>query len=172
MYLVCDGLARLLAPILPVTADDLWLHMPGARSASVHLEEFPRVARFIDRDLVSTWERLLRVREDVNAALEQKRKDKIIGTSLGARVVIEATGRVAALLEEHRPWLPTLFIVSEVVLHAGRTDEPDRLRVEVEKASGLKCERCWRYVSSLRTEPDWSGLCDRCVEALAEAVNR
>ncbi len=172
MYLICDGLARLLAPILPVTADDLWLHMPGTRSASVHLEEFPRVAPFTDRDLVNTWERLLRVREDVNAALEQKRKDKIIGTSLGARVVIEATGPVATLLEEHRAWLPTLFIVSEVVLDAGRTDGPDQLRVEVEKAPGLKCERCWRYVPRLRTEPDWSGLCDRCVEALAEAVNR
>ena len=43
MYLMCDGLARLLAPILPVTADDLWRYMPGQRIGSVHLEEFPAV---------------------------------------------------------------------------------------------------------------------------------
>jgi isoleucyl-tRNA synthetase len=43
MFLICDGLAKLLAPILPVTADTLWLHLPGTRSASVHLESFPDV---------------------------------------------------------------------------------------------------------------------------------
>ena len=101
MYLICDGLARLLAPILPVTADDLWRHLPGRRSASVHLEEFPngrRVRR--PRAARRRGSRLLDVREAVNAALEQKRKDKVIGTSLGARVVIAASGPVGALLEQ------------------------------------------------------------------------
>jgi isoleucyl-tRNA synthetase len=64
-----------------------------------------------------------------------------------------------------------LFIVSELALRLGSTDGPDELRVEVEKASGVKCDRCWRYVPAVRTEPDWAGICDRCVEALAEPVN-
>ena len=89
MYVICEGLAKLLAPILPVTADDLWRHIPGARSASVHLEDFPRVDGLIDTALLDEWDDLLSVREQVNAALEQKRKDKIIGTSLGARVVLK-----------------------------------------------------------------------------------
>ncbi len=92
MYIICDGLAKLLAPILPVTADDLWRHIPGSRSASVHLEEFPRVEGLIDQALLDEWDELLNVREQVNAALEQKRKDKIIGTSLGARVAPAGTG--------------------------------------------------------------------------------
>ena len=172
MYLIGDGLARLLAPILPVTADDLWRHLPGTRSASVHLEAFPEVGRYADADLMGTWERLMRVREEVNAALERKRKDKVIGNSLGARVIITTTGPVGRLLEDHRALLPMLFIVSDLALHVGPTEGADQIRVEVEKAPGVKCERCWRYVPSTRTEPDWAGLCDRCVDALAAPVNR
>jgi isoleucyl-tRNA synthetase len=64
-----------------------------------------------------------------------------------------------------------LFIVSDVTLDLGPTDGPDDVRVVVERATGVKCERCWRYVPSLTTEPDRAGICDRCVEALAETVN-
>jgi isoleucyl-tRNA synthetase len=171
MFVMCDGLARLLAPILPVTADDMWRHMPGSRSASVHLENFPQPATWSNAELIGTWARLLEVRETVNAALETKRKDKVIGNSLGARVVITASGPIAALLARHREELPSLFIVSEIDLQVGATEGTDEVRVEVEKAPGVKCERCWRYVPAVRTEPDWAGICDRCVEALAETVN-
>ncbi len=171
MYVMCDGLARLLAPILPVTADDLWRHMPGSRSASVHLERFPDAATWADDAVQGTWERLLAVRETVNAALEAKRKDKVIGNSLGARVTIRASGPIGALLERYRDDLPTLFIVSELDLQVGSTEGADEVRVEVDKAAGVKCERCWRYVPAVRTEPDWAGICDRCVDALAETVN-
>ncbi len=177
MYLISDGLARLLAPILPVTADQLWQHVPGRRAESVHLEEFPNVEAFTDTPLLATWESLLGVRETVNAALEQKRKDKVIGTSLGARVVIAASGPVGALLESHRADLPMLFNVSDVelTLVAGFSEQDPaytaNVRVEVEKAPGVKCARCWRFVPSVRTEPDCAGICDRCVEALAGLVN-
>jgi isoleucyl-tRNA synthetase len=169
MYVICDGLSRLLAPILPVTADDLWRHLPGTRSASVHLETFAPIEAYVDREHLQTWERLLKVREDVNAALEQKRKEKTIGTSLGARVVVTATGPVGALLDAHRDLLPMLFIVSDLDLRVGNATVPDAIQVEVEKAQGVKCERCWRWVPSVRTEPEQAGICGRCVEALAEA---
>ena len=171
MYLMADGLARLLAPVLPVTADELWRFLPGRRSASVHLEEFPEVSRLADRDVLGSWERLMAVRDQVNAALEAKRKDKVIGNSLGARVTITAAGPIGALLDRHRADLPMLFIVSDIDLRIGSADGADEVRVEVEKAPGVKCERCWRFVPAVRTEPDWAGICDRCVEALAEPVN-
>jgi isoleucyl-tRNA synthetase len=171
MYLICDGLARLLGPLLPVTADELWRHVPGTRSASVHLEDFPQVEPILAPALVAEWERLMDVRDRVNAALEEKRKEKIIGTSLGARVRITARGPTAQLLDAHRHELPMLFIVSDVTLAGGDAGGGDDLRIEVEKAPGVKCERCWRYVPRVRTEPDWAGICDRCVEALAEPVN-
>jgi isoleucyl-tRNA synthetase len=170
MYHVCDGLARLLAPILPVTADDLWRHLPGPREESVHLARFPEVAGFADRDLMGPWERLLEVRAQVNAALEAKRKAKEIGTSLGAKVVLTARGPVAALLEQYVADLPMIFIVSDVVLHAGATEGADEVDVTVERAPGVKCERCWRYVPETRPEPDLAGLCTRCVDALGDRV--
>jgi len=165
MYLICDGLARLLAPILPVTADDLWRRMPGKREDSVHLADFPRVEGYVDQPLVKEWERLLGVREVVNAALEQKRKDKVIGTALGAHVQVTARNGLGALLEHHRLELPMLFNVSEVSLSVEAQGAD--LRVTVERARGVKCARCWRFVPSVRTEPQWEGICDRCVEALA-----
>jgi isoleucyl-tRNA synthetase len=171
MFLISDGLARLIAPILPVTADDLWRHLPGQRLESVHLDQFPHVDDLLAPEVVSVWDRLMAVRDQVNAALEEKRKNKIIGNSLGASVLLTATGPISALLEQYREQLPTLFIVSDLTLNLGDATGADQVRVDVGKASGVKCERCWRYVPSVRTEPDWSGICDRCVGALAEPVN-
>jgi isoleucyl-tRNA synthetase len=171
MYLMCDGLARLLAPILPVTADELWRHMPGRRPPSVHLEDFPDVTRLLAPALVAEWDRLMEIRDRVNAALEEKRREKLIGTSLGARVTMTAAGPIARLLEAHRDELAMLFIVSHVALLVSGTDGADDVRIAVEKAPGVRCERCWRYVPRVRSEPDWAGICDRCVEALAEPVN-
>jgi isoleucyl-tRNA synthetase len=171
MYLISEGLARLLAPILPVTADQLWQHIPGRRSWSIHLEEFPKVEAYTDAPLLKTWEALLDVRETVNAALEEKRKNKVIGTSLGARVLITASGPIGALLKSRRDDLPMLFNVSDVSLTIVATDSADQVRVEVEKAPGVKCARCWRFVPSVRSEPDCAGICDRCVDALAGLVN-
>jgi isoleucyl-tRNA synthetase len=171
MYVICEGLARLLAPVLPVTADDLWRHLPGDRSPSVHLETFPNVDEWNDPTLVAAWERLLEVRETVNAALETRRKEKVIGNSLGARVTLTATGSIGQLLQQHRADLPMLFIVSHLDLHTSNPSGADEVQVAVDKAPGMKCERCWRYVPALRTDADWAGICDRCVAALAETVN-
>jgi isoleucyl-tRNA synthetase len=171
MYLMADGLARLMAPILPFTADELWRFMPGARSASVHLEVFPTVDHLVNRELVERWSRLLAVRDEVNAALEEQRKNKVIANSLTARVHVAAQGAIGALLEQYGPQLPMLFIVSDVALDVGAADAPDAVRVTVERAPGIKCDRCWRYVDRVTTDPDRAGICDRCVEALAEPVN-
>jgi isoleucyl-tRNA synthetase len=170
MYVICVGLARLLAPILPVTADDLWRHLPGPREASVHLADFPETEGLVDRGLLETWGRLMEVREQVNAALEEQRKAKVIGTSLGARVSLRVEGPLAALLEAHRAELPMLFNVSDVVLSAGDAAAAPRLEVAVEKAPGVKCARCWRIVAAVRAEPAWEGICGRCVEALGGPV--
>lgn len=167
MYRICDGLVRLVAPILPVTADELWQHLPGSRSASVHLEEFPRVDGFSNLTITAEWDQLITVRALVNATLEEKRKTKIIGNSLTAHVILSATGPVGALLKRHAKELPMLFIVSEVTLKVTAPDGDDAIEITVERASGTKCERCWRRVPNLSTEPEWKGLCERCVEALA-----
>ena len=107
------------------------------------------------------------VRDAVNTALEEKRKAKVIGTSLGAQVRIAASGPVGALLQRHVKDLPGLFIVSEVALEVGDTGAADALQVEVDKAAGVKCERCWRFVPAVATDEAHAGLCPRCECALA-----
>jgi isoleucyl-tRNA synthetase len=174
MYIIVDGLVRLLAPIVPVTADEIWRHLPGSREPSVHIAEFPQrdaVDALIDADLASRWERLISVRNAVNVALEAKRQDKTIGTSLGARVRLRAGGETAALLDRYREDLPMLFIVSDVELEPSG-DAAGTLDVEVSRAEGEKCARCWRIVPSLSSAPDTQGLCSRCVDALSTVAGQ
>jgi isoleucyl-tRNA synthetase len=86
---------------------------------------------------------------------------------LGARVAITARGPIAALIDSHRQHLPMLFNVSDVGLHLGSTDGADDVQVVVERAPGVKCARCWRFVPAVRSEPEWEGICDRCRDALS-----
>ena len=165
MYVMADGLARLLAPILPVTADELWRHVPGSREESVHLAEFPRdTDRFEDRDVRVRWLQLIAVRDEVNRVLETARQAKAIGTSLGARVALTAGGETGRLLERYEADLPMLFIVSQVSLDVSG---PEGVSATVARAEGEKCERCWRVLPSLAGDPEAPGLCSRCVSALA-----
>jgi isoleucyl-tRNA synthetase len=180
MYIVVDGLARLLAPILSVTMDELWRMLPGEREASVHMALFPRdLEQWKDAGLIERWAGLAAVRNEVNLQLEAKRQDKTIGANLSARVTVAAGGETLRLLQGHGDFLPTLFGVSEVAVVEGpvlwQTEDArvldEGLRVLVEKAEGTKCERCWRYVAEVSQEPDRLGICSRCVEALAEPVS-
>jgi isoleucyl-tRNA synthetase len=170
MYTIVDGLARLLAPILSVTMDELWRMLPGEREESVHMALFPReLDQWKDAALLERWAQLAAVRDQVNLQLEEKRKDKTIAANLSARVVLNASGETASLLSSYRDFLPTLFGVSEVELAESREAKSES--VVVERATGTKCERCWRYVPAVSAEPDRTGLCPRCVDALAEPVS-
>jgi isoleucyl-tRNA synthetase len=159
----------LMAPILPFTADEIWSCLPGSRCESVHLEKFPSVDHLIDPNLIERWSRLLAVRNIVNAALEEQRRTKNIGNSLGARIQVRASGPIGALLDRYRCDLAMLFIVSEVTLDVELPDGVDELSVEVYKATGARCERCWRFVPHLASDSAHAGLCDRCVDALVDA---
>ncbi len=175
MFVMTDGLARLLAPILSFSMEELWRYLPGTRDESVHLALFPpagEIDPLVDRNLLDTWEHLLRIRTAVNGSLELLRKDKQIGTSLEARVHITASGEDAALLQRYEKQLPMLFIVSEVVIERASApqDATLELGITVSRASGTKCERCWRYVSAISTDPAQAGICDRCQDALAVTV--
>ncbi|MCY4600596.1 MAG: isoleucine--tRNA ligase [Acidobacteria bacterium] len=183
MYTMVDGLTRLLAPLLPVTADELWRHLPGRRADSVHLADFPAGAEaLVDPELQERWRRLRGVRDAVNVKIERLRKEKIVGTSLEARVILRAGGTSAELLERCEDELPALFITSDVEVEAGADgvdvddaaddawSEPGgAVTVEVQPARGVKCSRCWRYVPSLATYGD-GDVCERCVDALAETI--
>jgi isoleucyl-tRNA synthetase len=186
MFTIADGLVRLLAPILPVTSDELWRHLPGHRGVSVHLAEFPtldELSRMRSPEIERRWRTLLDARSAVNARLEALREQKVIGSSLQARVTVDSTNpAAAALLKRYADTLPMLFIVSRVdlgpaaaaapqlsdaELHAAlETGTAIEWTVDASHADGEKCQRCWRIVPSVSNAPDSLGLCERCVDAL------
>jgi isoleucyl-tRNA synthetase len=172
MFTIVDGLARLLAPILPFTMDEVWRALPGERAHSVHLERFPAgLAPWRNETLISEWERLRAIRDTVNVELERARQDKSISSNLSARVDLDVDAEWQAFLARHRDFLATLFGVSQVSIASGRGGSTadgggvlvsTPLGVTVRKAEGVKCERCWRYVASVSPQ----GICDRCSDAL------
>jgi isoleucyl-tRNA synthetase len=168
MFIMADGIARLLAPILPVTADEVWRHLPGTREDSVHIAEFPARASIdamLDAGLIARWEGLIALRDEVNRSLEAARQAKTIGTSLAARVTLRTRGETAALAEAYRDQLPMVLIVSQLEIVRENGDGA-QLEVDVARAEGEKCARCWRTVPSVSSAADTLGLCDRCIGAL------
>jgi len=170
MYIMADGLARMLAPILPVTSDELWRYLPGTREASVHLSTFPdEVQSLLDDALVRRWDRLMTVRDEVNRALEVARQGKVIGPSLGAFVSVSAGGETGKLLRQYEADLPMFFIVSQVAVKPAAGDD---VTVTVSRADGEKCQRCWRVVPDVSHVDGSDGLCSRCIAALAADAPR
>lgn len=167
-YVIADGLTRLIAPILSMTADEIWRHLPGRREASVHLADFPAdLEDWMDAALEERWAALLDVRAAVNAALEVARNEKVIGAPLTAHVSLAAPPPIYDLLARYEPDLPMLFIVSGVTLERA---QGGGLRPSVSRAAGDKCPRCWRFVREIVSAGDAAGLCLRCADAVGDAV--
>jgi isoleucyl-tRNA synthetase len=173
LHHIADALARLLAPILVFTADEIWENIlqtgaGEARDASIHLAEFPAAHAEVDSKLLARWTQLFDVRDVVLRALEEARIAKTIGSSLDARVSLTASGETYELLERYRDELRYLFIVSQVELSRAEERAGDSVQVKVERAPGEKCERCWNYSTRIGEAARYPTVCERCVEALTE----
>jgi isoleucyl-tRNA synthetase len=176
LWEILDVFARLIAPVLSFTSEDAFQAMHEGRPAqsraeSVHVTLFPKYdAAHDDEGLLAEWEKLRAVREAVLKSLEEVRQTGRIGNSLEAKVVIRASGDVAALLHRHEGDLRYIFIVSQVEIK----DSPkvnESLEIEVLKADGHKCERCWNYSVRLGTDSAYPTLCERCIPAVNKMTN-
>ena len=109
------------------------------------------------------------VREEVLKALEEARNSKMIGGGLEARVTVTAPDPVYATLARHRDQLRYLFIVSGVnLLQAASGNGSSVVTVQVEKAPGRKCERCWNYSTHVGEDLSYPTVCERCSAVLKE----
>ncbi|MEW6126803.1 MAG: isoleucine--tRNA ligase [Acidobacteriota bacterium] len=166
LYKIIEAYAKLLAPVLVFTADEIWENIPGAREASVHIAEFPKAeSRADEKALFETWDKIFEVRSSVQKALEEKRNDKVIGSSLEAKVKVKAAGATLELLKRYEQELAAIFIVSEVVLEAVAGDT---VEVEVAHADGAKCERCWNWSVTVGENRKYPMLDARCVRQVEE----
>lgn len=175
LYKVLDALTLVLTPILAFTCDEIWKAMPhaaGRDPRSPLFNDIPQPAYIAaDADFMAKWDRIHRIREDVQKALELARKDKTIGKSLEAKVTLYAAGELHDFLQSVESQLPEIFITSAVALSDGEGDftgEVEGLSVSVSKADGEKCERCWKYDETVGQNAEHPTLCAHCAAALAE----
>ena len=177
IYHLAHSLIRLLAPIIPFTAEEAWEHIPKEVDApeSVHLAFFPGpFDAIMEAGRFQAWEALLEVRREVTRALETARQEEIIRHPFDARITMHYPAGKLEFLKTFDPWvLREFFIVSQVnLVHQGegrvKGEALPFLSVDVEPADGEKCERCWVYSTTVGESADHPTLCRRCVGVLQE----
>ena len=164
LYQIVVDMTKLLAPILAHTSEEVWSHIPHVEEESVHLTRMPeRVA--VDAEFMEKWNTFMKLRDDVNRALEVARNEKVIGKSLEAKVVIGSNDNFDAttFLQQFSD-LQQLFITSqaEVVDKVENVESYQYGDIHIEHAHGEKCERCWNYSESLGSVGELDNLCPRC----------
>jgi len=168
MHATVATLAKLLAPIMPYTAEEVWSFLPGRETESVHLATFPKAGATRDKELEARWEKLLEVRRIASLELEKARQAGTIGKSLEAQVEIRAgNAETQQLLTKFGPVLETVLIVSQVKV--GQLTGVD-LHVMVAPAAGQKCSRCWRYTTDIGANHGHPQLCGRCADAVMQKI--
>jgi len=174
MYLVLNALTRMLAPLLAFTSEEIWAAMPHSKeddTRSVLLNDMPLPkAEYAFDEIEERWNTLFNLRDDVMKALEIARADKMIGKSLDAKVTIYTTDKtVKETLASFADELAPVFIVSQAYVKEEEAPEnafaetANAMKVLVEKAEGVKCDRCWNYTSDCK-EVDGLHICARCAE--------
>lgn len=175
MYRILSAISRLVAPILSFTADEIWSYMnhcAGENPESVFLNDMPEKSGMTYTDeFIAKWDYIYNLRVDAKKALELKRADKVIGSSLEADLVI-AAGADYEKLASLRDILPAVFIVSKVDIENSAEGEykgeTTGLGFTVKKAAGQKCERCWIYSDTVGKCAEHPTLCERCAHTVGE----
>ena len=176
LFLILDTMTRIMAPILAYTSDEIWRAMPhrscdDARNVVFNDMNQPFESYSLSAEEMASWDKLIALRSDVNAVLEDVRAAKIIGKALDAEVKLYPLDSDAEniLAELSRLDLAELFIVSAISVCSEApadvkpgTNFPN-IAVAAAEAPGTKCPRCW--ARSIR--PNEEGLCPRCAEVVS-----
>jgi isoleucyl-tRNA synthetase len=173
LYESLIALVKLVAPILPHTADEVWSYIPSVNEESVQLTDLPEAKELPNaKELEEKWSKFLKLRDDVLKALEEARNAKIIGKSLTAKVTLYVNEETRVLLDSIEENLMQLFIVSGFEVAGTYVDAPEQaLKLEhtaivVTKAEGETCERCWVVTPDVGKDSDHPTLCPRCADVV------
>ncbi|WP_133129766.1 isoleucine--tRNA ligase [Legionella yabuuchiae] len=170
MYHIIQALTRWLAPILSFTAEEIWQYIPGMRKESIFLETWYDAWPKLDPIDMKDWQRLQAIRDEVNKALESKRKEGGLGSALGAEVTLYADEPSFNLLNRLGDELRFLLITSGAkVLPLSETpsevlaSQELGVAISVKASEHEKCARCWHRRSDVGEDPHYPDLCVRCV---------
>jgi isoleucyl-tRNA synthetase len=167
MYSILDALARLLAPVLVHTAEEIYEAMPAKaeNAESVHLLKMPQIDKAIDwQNQEPKWQKLMNLRDEVLKELEGLRQKQAIASNQESTVTISTddSDLIRTVEQFGIKNFAALCIVSEVNLKK----ENSQKLVSAEKSPYQKCQRCWNYWPSVGTDADNPELCERCIDVI------
>ncbi len=155
-------LLKLTTPFLPHTTHEAYKHLPNHKEENVYLENMPTVKELGNEDLEKQWDTFMDVRANVLKSLEEARNKQVIGKSFTAKLTLYPQNDVKELLEGLNANLGQIFIVSKFEMKEGTGEYTfNNLSIDVEKAEGETCDRCWQVVDHTH-----DGLCSRCEDVL------
>ena len=175
-YQTAVALTKLLTPIIPHTAEEIWSYLKEEETF-VQLAEFPDYQEFANQEeLLDTWSAFMDFRDDVLKALEVARNEKLIGKSMEAKVTIYPSEQLEMLLKAVDTDLPQLLIISPDFFEVKAVGDiaPQEAQVFgeakilVEKAAGEVCQRCRQMKNSIGTDKELPTLCAHCAEIVKE----
>lgn len=172
LYHIAQAMVRWIAPILSFTADEIWQYIPAAEKQEFVFEDewYTKLFTLSESETLNSeyWAQILAIRSEVNKVLEQGRNDKVIGGALEAAVTLYANEDIMATLAKLENELRFVLLTSQASvkpLQAAPAEavqsDIDGLKIELAKAQGDKCPRCWHY--TIDNDPS-THLCKRCEE--------
>lgn len=171
-------LTKMIAPILSFTAEEIWETLPEVlkdKESVLLTDWYKENDEYLNPEIENKWVEIIKVRREANKSLEKARqgKDRIIGNSLDAKVMLHSTdAEIQKFLVENREKLELALIVSEIEIVENidetftKGEEATDLYIKVLHAEGEKCERCWKYSKELGKDPEHPTLCPRCASVL------
>ena len=171
MYKILDAVARMLAPVLAHTAEEVYeaMNAKTETAESVHLLKIPQVDKTIDwQKEEPKWEKLMKLRDEVLKELEGLRQKQAIASNQESTVTISTDdGDLISAVEQFGiKNFAALCIVSEIKLNKKKSQK----LVSAEKSSHKKCQRCWNYWPSVGQNADNPDLCSRCIEVVKSII--
>ncbi|MEH7387089.1 isoleucine--tRNA ligase [Bacillus sp. JJ1521] len=175
LYEALLSLTKLVTPILPHTADEVWSHIDFVKEESVQLVDMPNSVEIPNADqLEAKWDSFMELRDDVLKALETARNEKVIGKSLAAKITLYPNSETKALLDSVEENLKQLFIVSGFEIGGSYEDASEnaqvfeQVKIVVGVAEGETCDRCWVVTPTVGEDKDHPTLCLRCASVVKE----
>jgi len=173
MYIILNTLVKLLAPMICYTAEEIWKYMPHIKEEqveSVMLSTLPQSKEeYESAEIAEKWNHIIELKELVAKELELARSNKTIGHSLNAKVTLFANDKEYKFLQENKNLLMAVFIISDLQIEENARKEEKKIGIKVENAEGEKCERCWKYSTSVGENKQHPTLCHRCNQTISNS---